>query len=161
MINKLLISCSTLLLTACASMYSNNPDSLGFSIPKGSTMSLNKKLTIPHSDTHAVIQDGETTTDHSKNDYAINCRINFKDFGPRTIKPEKFNVTRTEDGTTWVSQPSILRFYTEVYLSSNNDTDIIKMVCQEYGGPSDRNFTVAEMQSALGDYITFIFVESK
>jgi len=161
MTNKFYILCSTLLLSACASMHSNNPDSLGFSIPKGSTMLLNRKLTIPATDTHAVIQGGKSITDNSKNDYAINCRIDFEKFGPRTIEPEGFLVTRTEDGTNWVSQPSILRFYTEVYLSSNKGTDIIKMVCQEYGGSSDRNFTVAEMQSALGDYITFTFVESK
>ena len=118
-------------------------------------MSLNNSLTIPRSDTHAVVQFGKEIKDRDKQEYEINCRVDFKDFGTRTIQPEDFIITRTEDGQNWVSHPSILRFYTEIYLSSNIGTDIIKMVCQQYGGPIDRNFTVAEMQAALGDFITF------
>ena len=150
-----------LITSSCASMNSSDPDSLGFSIPEGSTLSLNKKLSISHRDTHAVVQQGKETTDKDKNDYAINCRLDLKEFGPRSIEPEDFRVTRTEDGQNWISQPSILRFYTEIYLSSAKGTDIIKMVCQEYGDQTDRNFTVAEMQAALGDYFTFTFAEKK
>ena len=138
-------------------MHTTDPNSLSFSIPEGSTLSLNRAITIPMTDTHGVIQSGRSIEDDNKNEYEINCRLDFKKFGPRTIKPEKFTITRTEDGTNWVSRPSILRFYTEVYLSSNKGTDVIKMVCQEYGDQIDRNFTVAEMQSALGDLITIIY----
>lgn len=145
----------TPLLTACAGMHSTDPDSMSFSIPEGSIMSLNNAMTIPREDTHGVIQFGKEIKDGDRKDYEINCRLDFKDFGPRTIEPEDFTVTRTEDGQNWISQPSILRFYTEVYLSSNKETDVIKMVCQQYGGPIDRNFTVAEMQEALGNFITF------
>ncbi len=144
-------------LSACASMHSNDPASLFFTVPKGSTLSLNKTMRILAGDTHGVIQAGKSATDNNKNDYAINCRLDFKKFGPRSIEPEKFTVTRTEDGSNWISQPSILRFYTEVYLSSHKNTDIIKMVCQEYGDSIDRNFTVEEMQKALGDFLTFTY----
>jgi len=144
---------------SCASLHSSDPGSMAFSIPEGSSLSLNKKLSISHRDTHAVVQDGKETTDRDKNDYAINCRLDVKEFGPRTIEPEEFKITRTEDGQNWISQPSILRFYTEIYLSSDKGTDIIKMVCQEYGDQTDRNFTVAEMQLALGGYFTFTFAE--
>lgn len=147
--------------SSCTSMYSSDPSSLTFNIPEGSTLSLNKKLSITHRNTHAVIQHGKETTDRDKNDYAINCRLDVKEFGPRTIKPEDFKITRTEDGQNWISQPSIMRFYTEIYLSSDIGTDIIKMVCQEYGDQTDRNFTVAEMQAALGDYFTFTFASEK
>ena len=142
-------------------MHSNDPDALSFSIPKGSTLSLNKKLTIPKSDTHAVIQYGKTTTDNKRHDYDVNCRLDVKEFGLRTIEPENFTVTRTEDGTNWISQPSILRFYTEIYLSSNKGTDVIKMVCQEYGDQTDYHFTVKEIETALGDYFSFDFAFDK
>ena len=158
---KSILLLAALTASSCASMNSSDPDSLGFSIPEGSTLSLNKKLSISHRDTHAVVQQGKETTDKDKNDYAINCRLDLKEFGPRSIEPEDFRVTRTEDGQNWISQPSILRFYTEIYLSSAKGTDIIKMVCQEYGDQTDRNFTVAEMQAALGDYFTFTFAEKK
>jgi len=125
-----------------------------FDIPEGSTLSLNQTMDIAKTDTHGVVQAGKPIKDDDKDDYDINCRLDFKKFGPRTIEPETFNITRTEDGSNWISRPSILRYYTEVYLRSNKSTDIIKMVCQQYGDQIDRNFTVAEMQAALGDFMT-------
>lgn len=148
-------------LSACSSFQSNDPDSMYFNIPKGSTLSLNKKVSIPENDTHAVIQGGKEVSDKDKNDYAINCRLDLKEFGPRSIEPEDFKITRTEDGQNWVSEPSIMRFYTEIYLSSDKGTDIIKMECQEYGSQIDRNFTVKEMEGALGDYFSFNFASNK
>jgi hypothetical protein len=154
-----MLALALLTISSCQSMHSNDPDSLAFRIPKGSTLTLNKNLTITSRNTHAVIQGGEETTDRDKNDYAINCRLDLKEFGPRTIEPEGFKVTRTEDGHNWISEPSIMRFYTEIYLTSDKGTDIVKMVCQEYGSQNDRNFTVSEMQTALGDYFSFTFAE--
>jgi len=158
---NLMLLFALLFLSACSTMYSNDPDSLAFDIPKGSTMSLNKSLSISKSNTHGVIQFGKETTDSKRNDYEVNCRLDFKKFGPRTVKPEKFTVTRTEDGSNWISQPSILRFYTEIYLSSNKGTDVIKMVCQEYGDASDYHFTVKQIEATLGDYVSFDFAPGK
>ena len=143
-----------LFISACASVHSNDPNSLYFSISEGSILSLNKAMTISSSETHGTIQAGKVINDDDREFYDINCRLDFNHFGPRTIEPERFIVIRTEDGQNWISRPSILRFYTEVYLKSNKDTDVIKMVCQIYGDVTDRNFTVAEMQSALGDFVT-------
>jgi len=159
--NKLILLTTLLFLSACAAMQSDDPDSLFFSIPEGSTLSLNKKLDIPHNETHAVIQNGKETTDNKRHDYDVNCRLNLKKFGPRTIEPETFKVTRTEDGQNWISQPSILRFYTEIYLTSEKGTDVIKMVCQEYGDQNDYHFTVEDVEIALGDYFSFTFPEKK
>ena len=156
---KSILFLALLTITSCQSMYSNDPNSLGFSIPKGSTLSLNNKLTIPQNDTHAVIQYGKEMTDNDRHDYDVNCRLDVKEFGVRTIEPEDFKVTRTEDGQNWISQPSILRFYTEIYLTSDKGTDIIKMVCQEYGDQTDYHFTVKEIETTLGDYFSFTFTE--
>ena len=155
------LAVTTLLLGSCASLHSNDPDALAFSLPKGSTLSLNKMLTISHLNTHAVIQDGIAIKERDRNFYAINCRLDFKDFGPRTIQPEAFKIARTEDGRNWISEPSTMRFYTEVYLTSGRATDVIKMVCQVYGDATDRNFTVAEMQAALGGLVTFKYSAEK
>jgi hypothetical protein len=157
-ISLLLVSIT---LSACASMESNDPHSIFFSIPEGSTLSLNKKLTIDHRDTHAVIQYGKVTSDNDKSDYDVNCRLDFKEFGPRTIEPEVFKITRTEDGRNIISVGNIVRYWTEVYLSSDKGTDIIKMVCQEYDGIEGKNFPVADMQNALGDYVTINFAVEK
>jgi hypothetical protein len=157
----ILLTLAAFLISSCQSMHSNDPNSLFFSIPEGSTLSLNKKMTISSSNTHGTIQAGKLINDDAREFYDINCRLDFKKFGPRTIEPEEFSITRTEDGQNWISQPSILRFYTEVYLASDKDTDIIKMVCQIYGDANDRNFTVAEMQTALGDFISIKYTTVK
>ena len=148
-------------ISSCASLHSNDPNSMFFSIPEGSTLSLNNEMTLSHEVTHGLIQFGKEITDIDREFFEINCRLDFKKFGPRTIEPEIFTITRTIDGQNWVAQPTRLRFYTEVYLASNKDTDVIKMVCQIYGDPSDRNFTVAEMQTALGDFITINYATAK
>lgn len=157
----ILLTLATFLISSCQSMYSNDPNSLFFSIPKDSTLALNKEMTISSSNTHGTIQAGKLINDDAREFYDINCRLDFKKFGPRTIEPEEFSIIQTEDGQNWISQPSILRFYTEVYLASNKDTDIIKMVCQIYGDSNDRNFTVAEMQTALGDFISIKYTSVK
>ena len=157
----ILLTLATFLISSCQSMHSNDPNSLFFSIPEGSTLSLNKEMTFSPRDTHGTIQAGKLISDNDREFYDVNCRLDFKKFGPRTIEPETFSITRTEDGQNWISQPSILRFYTEVYLASNKDTDIIKMVCQIYGDANDRNFTVAEMQTALGDFISIKYTTVK
>ena len=157
--NKLILLTTLLFLSACAAMQSNDPDSEFFNIPKGSTLSLNKKLDIPNNDTHAIIQDGKATTEKERHDYDVNCRLDVKEFGPRTIESEDFKVSRTEDGQNWISQPSILRYYTEIYLTSNKGTDVIKMVCQQYGDQTDYHFTVKEIEKTLGDYFSFTFLE--
>ena len=159
--NLRLIPMVVLLLNSCQSMQSTDPTSLSFSIPDGSTLSLNKDLEIPDDKTHALLQAGKLTTGKNRDKYKLNCRFDVKTFGPRTIRPEVFKIRRTEDGQEKVSDAGIVRFYSEVYLDSDKGTDVIKLTCQEWGGKIDRNFTVSEMEAALGDYFTFTFPKSK
>jgi hypothetical protein len=156
---SLLVTCFT--LGACASLQSNDPHSIFFDIPEGSTLSLNKNLPIDESDTHAIIQYGKVTNVNDRYDYDVNCRLDFNKFGPRTIEPEVFKITRTEDGRNAISVGIIFRFWTALYLSSDKGTDIIKMVCQAYDGVAGRNFPVADMQDTLGDYLTINFAGEK
>jgi len=145
------------IISACQSLHSNDPASLAFEIPDGSTLTLNKNLEIPQGFTHALIQAGKPLTGSGKNEYEINCRLDLKEFGPRTIKPEVFNISRTEDAREWFSHEVIMLFYTIVYLESDQGTDIIKLECQRWGNGIDKHFTVAQMAAALGDVLTFNF----
>jgi hypothetical protein len=151
-----------LLLSSCQTTQSTDPSQLTFKIPSGSTLTLNKDLEVPAGKTHAALQFGKVTTDKERNDYKLNCRFDVKDFGPRTINPEVFKIRRTEDGQEWISENAgILRYYTDVFLDSDKGTDVIKLTCQEQGGKTDRTFAISEMGSALGDYFTFTFPQSK
>jgi hypothetical protein len=151
----------TFLVSSCQSLHSNDPSSLAFEIPDGSTLTLNKDLEIPQGFTHALIQAGKARPEKGKNEYEINCSFDMRKFGPRTIKPEVFKITRTEDGHEWFSYLTIMRFYTIVYLESSQGTDVIKLECQQWGDGIDRNFTVAQMAEALGDIFSFSYSQEK
>lgn len=146
-----------LLLSSCQSMQSSEPSSLSFKMPDGSTLSLNNDLEIPDGKTHALLQAGKLTTERDRDEYKLNCRFDVKTFGPRTIMPEVFNIQRTEDGRNMVSEGGIVRYYSDIYLKSDKGTDVIKLTCQQLGYTMDRSASIAEMQTALGDYFTFTF----
>ena len=158
--NPRIIPFVAVLLSSCQMTQSTDPSLLSFSIPKGSTLSLNKDLEIPEDKTHALLQDGKVITDRNREKYKLNCRFDVKKFGPRTIKPEVFKIHRTEDGMTMVSQSGILRNYTDVHLLSDKGTDVIKLTCQQWVTTRDKDFTVADMETAVGDYFTFTFAQS-
>jgi len=150
-----------LALSSCQSMQSDDPSSLSFKMPDGSTLALNKDLEIPDRKTHALLQAGKVTTEKNRDEYKLNCRFDVKTFGPRTIKPEVFKIRRTEDGQEKVSDAGIARFYSDIFLDSDKGTDVIKLTCQEWGGKIDRTFTVSEMETTLGNYFTFTFPQRK
>lgn len=147
----------SLFLYACQSMQSSDPSSLSFSIPPGSTLSLKKNLAITEGNTHAQLQNGKLTTENQRNQYTLACRIEFREFGPRTITPETFDIRRTENNEGWVSRPNIYFYTTEIYLDSDKGTDIIKMVCGNWATYPSNNFSIADIKQTLGDYFSFSF----
>lgn len=144
-----------LCLPSCSMLHSSDPASLAFSIPAGSNLVLRETLPIEHNNTHATIQFGKFISERDRRDYEVNCRIDFREFGPREIEPESYRISRSEDGNHWVSQAAVMRYYTEVQLESDRGTDVIEMVCQQYGSQTDNHFTVADMQATLGDIVRF------
>jgi hypothetical protein len=149
-----------LCLPSCSTLQSDDPASLAFVIPAGSTLVVKETVPIDISNTHATIQFGKFIRDRDRQDYEVNCRIDYREFGPRDIEPETYRITRTEDGNQWISQPAIMRYYTEVHLESDRGTDVIEMVCQQYGSQTDKHFTVADMQATLGDIARFAYPAS-
>lgn len=146
-----------LMLASCQMTQTQDPSSLTFRMPEGSTLTLNKELSIPAGNTHALLQSGELITVRERNQYDIHCRFETRTFGPRTIEPEVFRIRRTEDGQRRISDAGIWLFFSEIYLDSDKGTDVIMLRCQTWGSRMDRNFTVTEMEPTLGDYFTFSF----
>lgn len=156
-LKQILIIAISILVSSCQSLHSNDPSSIAFDIPDGSTLSLNKNLPVDEGNTHTIIQGGKVTTEKSKDLYSISCRLEMKAFGPRTVNPDTFEIRRTEDGQEQASGPYIVRYYTEVYLYSDHNSDIIKLVCSVWADKLDGSFPVSEMQKALGGYFSFSF----
>ena len=153
---QLITTIATLTLVSCQLMKSDDPSSVSFSIPKGSTLSLNKNIEIPEGKTLAVFQSGDLTTARKKDIYELNCNFELIKPGPRTIKPEVFTVRRTEDWRERISRVTVY-YYTEVYLDSAKGTDVTMLLCQKFSDWSDYHFTVSEMEKTLGDYFSFNF----
>ena len=72
-----------------------------------------------------------------------------------------FIISRTEDGQERISNSSLLRFDTEVYLVSSRGTDVIMLACQRVGLFTESHFTVSEMEEALGDYFSFSYIKTE
>ncbi|RDH82946.1 MAG: hypothetical protein DIZ80_11820 [endosymbiont of Galathealinum brachiosum] len=154
-----LLTITSIALTSCISMHSNDPASLLFNIPDGSSLTLNKDLPIAKDNTHVVIQHGKIVAEKNKNQYDISCSFEMKAFGPRTVTPDTFIIRRTEDGEERVTMGTV-RYNTEVYLHSDHNSDIIKLDCSVWGNRADGSFSVSEMQAALGDYFSFNFTKT-
>ena len=144
-------------LSACQISQSDDPSLLSFRVPAGSTLGLNKDIDIPAGQTHVRIQSGQLTTESQRNQYDLSCRLNFRNFGPRTIAPETFNIRRTEHREGWVSMPNIYFYSTEIFLDSVNGTDVIKMECDMWAIAPSFNFSFADIEDTLGDYLAFAF----
>lgn len=158
---KILFIVALIGLSACQTNPSTDPNELTFSVPIGSSLILNETLQIEHLYTHALLQNGKQISQKENDDYQINCSLEFKKFGPSSIEPQIFNVTKRFDSQDLVSTSNIYRYSTELFLSSKQGTDIIKLVCQQYGDGADRNFTVAEMQAALEPIMSIEFLDIK
>ena len=148
---------AALALTACQFSQSDDPSLLSFRVPAGSTLVLNKDIDIPAGQTHVRVQSGQLTTESKRNQYDLSCRLDFRNFGPRTISPETFNIRRTEHREGWVSRPNIYFYATEMFLDSANGTDVIKMECDMWAIAPSFNFSFADIQDTLGDYLALAF----
>ena len=147
----------SLALSSCQSTQSEDPSRLSFRVPAGSTLALNKAIDIPAGQTHIMVQAGQLTNESRRNQYEVACRLNFREFGQRPIAPEVFNIRRTEHREGWESHPNIYFYASEIYLDSAIGTDVIKLECDTWAMPPSFNFSFADMQDALGDYLTFKF----
>ena len=148
---------ASLALLACQSMQSDDPALLSFRVPSGSTLSLNKVIEIPAGQTHIVIQSGQLSSESGRNQYHLSCRLDLREFGPRVIEPEVFTIRRDEHSEGWESRPNFYFYRSEIFLDSKKGTDIIKLVCNRWAVPPSSNFSFADMQQTLGDYLTFGF----
>lgn len=154
-IKRVTLLLASLALAACQTTQSDDPASLSFRVPSGSSLVLNKAIEIPEGQTHVMMQAGQLITESRRNQYNVACRLNFREFGPRTIEPEVFNIRRTEHSEGWESRPNFYFYASEIFLDSKTGTDVIKLECDTWAMPPSLNFSFADMQEALGDYLAF------
>ncbi len=155
---RIAITLTILALAGCNTAETRNVNSPFYKVPAGSSIVLNKELTIPAGQAHINLQDGIATT--GAGNYNVSCTFSVRNLGPSTIKPETFTIKETSTGEEWVSQPNIMRFYREFRLTSATQPDVMHFVCQDWDGPMmGRPISVPEMEKAVGEYVSFRFAQ--
>lgn len=145
-----------LLLAGCQTTATTDVNSLWFKIRPGSRLVLNQPVEIPAGEAHVDLQHGQLSG--GVDEYSVNCHFVIENLGPRTVRPDSFLITDVSDSQEWISQPDIMRFYKELRLKSDQQPEVLKLVCQDWDGPMlGRPISVGEIEKAVGAYFTFRF----
>ena len=145
-----------LLLAGCQTTATTDVNSIWFKVRPGSRLVLNQPVDIPAGEAHIDLQNGQLSD--GVDEYTVNCRFRIENLGPHTVTPDSFLITDASDSQEWVSQPDMMRFYKELRLKSERQPEVLKLVCQDWGGPlQGRPISIGEIQKAVGDYFTFKF----
>ena len=157
-------------LSACVLNATKDPDSPLYSVPTGSTLVLNKTITIPANLARRYFQNGKAMNEKEVNIYYPHCSIllNTLENHDRTLKPTSFEIYKVEDGEQFAQQApirvaslafgggrgSILGFVSRYFLRSNNP-DVRSLECLQWGFPMDTEYlSINEVKQSLGDYFT-------
>jgi hypothetical protein len=141
-------------LTACQLPAArDDPDSRFYRIHSGSRLVLHTDLQIPPQRARVYFQHGRQVG--GLDNYAVGCEFEVRELGPGVVRPEAFMVKRAESSREWISQPNILRFYRTIYLQSELQPGVLKLVCQVWDDPLwPSEITIRQVREALGGYFT-------
>jgi hypothetical protein len=146
-------------LAGCRTPATYDVNSFAFIMPRGSKLVLKQQLAIPTGSAHIKFQQGKQLG--SVDEYTVNCQFRVKNLGPQDIQPDTFLITNAGDGEEWVSAPGIRRYYKNLFLKSDEQAEVMTMICQVWASPPmGRSISVPQMREALGDYFSFEFAET-
>jgi len=168
-----------LLLGGCAGLGSPDPASPHYVYSSGWTAQLNRPLTIEPGAATVRLQYGRVVPRNSVQEHDPFCvvELNTVSAQPQTLQPGRFDVLRVTRSVSHIaaapslfvgvsfggngSAPSFLYYMTEFRLRDAAQPDLRGMTCvwdQMAPGnrPLMRHLTLAEIQSALGDWMQLI-----
>jgi len=145
-------------LAGCRTPATYDVNSFAFIIPRGSKLVLKQPLSIPTDSAHIKFQQGKPVG--GVDEYTVNCQFRVKNLGPQEIQPDTFLITNAGDGEEWVSAPGIRRFFKNLFLKSDEQAEVMTLICQVWATPPwGRSISVPQMREALGDYFSFEFAQ--
>lgn len=158
-----------LLLTACSALEGLDADRYE-RIPTGARIDLNQSLTIPAGQA-GVFVPGTSIGDRYR--YEAVCRLEVYSITetPRTVVADQFTIVRVgqewerfsqrQTGLRYVSLwdydgPALLRFSTALYLHSDRQPDVFRLVCSHLqdSAQQPRYLTTEEIRTALAPTMT-------
>ena len=148
-----------------------------FTIPIGSTFTLNKAIKISPDMTSLYLQSGKTGKENEMNIYYPNCKFELFTISEkaRTVEPDSFKVTRVVnefeeaamDGARFAgpiivvdSGPQFYNFKTIMYLESAKQPDVFRMTCQIWDYIYKDSYpSIDQMRMAVGYVFTITVAE--
>jgi hypothetical protein len=146
----------TITLSGCAQMH--DVDSPYYDIPSDSKLILHQDLNVPAGKAHVDIQHGMVIA--GLDNWDVGCQLEVRDLGPGMVSADTFTISRAEVSQEWVNRPSTMRFYRTLYLQSDNQPNVMQMVCQFWSYPlQGHGISGAEIREALGSVATLEFAQ--
>lgn len=168
---NILAAFSLVFLVACSSTPVKDTSSFLYSVPEGSTLTLNQSITIPAHLARRFFQGGQPTLEKHINIYYPHCSIVMNTLADheRTLKPTVFEIVRVQDNEEEASRyilyanrtmvlgdgPLIIGKSTYYYLQSRDEPDVRSMECIQWNDPySVKYLSIDEVRKSLGNYFT-------
>ena len=145
------------ILSACAQQM-HNVNSPYYDIPSGSKLILHQDLNVPAGKAHVDIQHGMVS--NGLDNWDVGCQLEVRELGPGMVSADTFIVRRAEVSQNWINRPSTMRFYRTLYLQSDNQPNVMQLVCQFWSYPLEgHGISGTEIREVLGSVATLEFAQ--
>ena len=162
--------CTAFALSACTNPVVKDQNSYLYSVPVGSTLRLNKAISIPANLARRYFQAGKAVRKSDINIYYPHCSllVNTLLEVERTIQPTVFEIYRVQDEEELAQRyvqyastffawdgPTIVGYASYYYLHSADAPDVRSLECIQWNDPVDVEYlSINEVKKSLGDYFT-------
>ncbi|MCW9046820.1 MAG: hypothetical protein OQK46_01970 [Gammaproteobacteria bacterium] len=161
-----------LTITSCSNEVIKDEDSYLYSVPPGSTLTLNQNITIRANLGRTFFQNGEVIVESSLNIYYPHCSLTVNTIldKDRVISPTTFSIHKVIDDEEYAQGyiqfasndisvssrgPLITGLVTYYFLSSSMEPDVRTLECIQWDSLyENRHLSIREIRRSLGDILT-------
>lgn len=160
------------ILPACAHYDEHDETSYFYTVPEGSSLTLNRSVIILPEQVSVYMQDGRLIELALIDRYQPYCKFEVYRIAEtsRDVKPDRFTITRVVEDTEMTSAfpmppvasfgfasgiPAVYTYSTYFSLHSDKQPDVFRMTCMHWESIIDDHYlTVPQMREAMGELFT-------
>jgi len=172
MIRHIPILTISLLFISCSQNIPKDENLYTYSIPVGSTLTLNQPIAISSNLGRTYFQSGKIISEHELNIYYPHCSLTVNTIleYERIISPSEFNIYKVMDNEEYAQGyilyassnitvssdgPIITGLASYYYLTSANEPDVRALECIQWDSPYENNYlSIKEIRNTLGTIFT-------
>ena len=182
---RLILLATSVLLSACQTAYVGNENSPYYTIPVGSTLTLNQNAVIPPNLAGFLLQNGQIQTQSQINQYYPYCKfevLKIRD-DPQPIQADTFSIVKVvqqidhsvDAGQTKLAGlsigigigisnggSSVQTYATRLNLRSEKQPEVFRLSCGLWDYPEKgKHLTINEIRKTLGNVFTLQLASGK